>query len=392
MKNKLNQKIIHAVEQIIAQGTDPEQSVGNVVAKESMMLLIFLAQAIWIKFLYSSVITFDSFVFAELVCLFVLLFVAFYPNGHASRIEVACLLLHGLLPGRKERSTEINAFKENYIREHRENKRLTTEVAWLMEIRNLKAVDLGAWVKENISKAPSVERLIRERVWGSMIERKGILVWAVILNKFNLDVENLRLALMANPISTHEGWEGEEALNYLDWGNLSSLDFISSCFKGYTPEDLVRIFTSSPTEKEVLDVLELCQRNNYTLPVMRTFKDLLNWVNVSSDASFLFKELPPAWKVILGPSVLGTISFIENAAQLKTWSQQMSNCIFSRKDKAATGQCFLLGIKQADSFFAVLELDQKGYLVEAKRKANQSLSFSDSDTLQAVLKQIPNRT
>lgn len=295
----------------------------------------------------------------------------------------SALILHNLIvDGREERNIEIDAFLEANdpmgSLKIAERKDLFLKMP---KFKNFNKENLELWVKEHVGKEKVIVNLFQERVLGTKRERKGLLYWSQLLPKME-KVDDLRFLLLLNPI-----YEINESLhNFL----VISREEVSLAFKSYTSDEIKRLFSSAFALRDYLKVLTIAIKYKITLSVEVDMKELLSWAEeieagIKGD-EYVFPQ-DAKWIKSLKSSEfeLGSIEAIKNISELSAWATSMRNCIKSYKEKIFAGKSYFFGVVAEGEPYIVFELNSKGELIEAKKKANALLSENETYYLKQFL-------
>lgn len=300
------------------------------------------------------------------------------------------LTLHYLLPGRKDRDREVEAFvwaqcerrRDQHLNQLVRQDRIAKLADFSMDdkFKELSKENLEAWVKQYVGKEKSLITFFNERVLGTKHLRPGLLYWSQIIPRKN-NFDDFKFLLKLNPIVSAD--------------QVKSLKIITSeevnfAFSGYTSEETKRLFSSSFILSDYLEVLNLSRENKLALKVSVDMKELLAWAQEMNAGikglKFYFPQDKKWIKALTETECrLGKIEFINNLSDLSYWAGAMSNCIKSYEDKIFAKQSYFFGVSVEGSPKLVFELNSKGNLIQAKRKANVHLSQEEDRYLRQFL-------
>lgn len=291
------------------------------------------------------------------------------------------VILHNILPGRRARNEKIQAFVAEQILKIREK---NNEDYILYDKKfKISAYSLDQWVKEHVGKEKSLQSFFQEQVLGAKQLRTGLLFWSQIIPKLE-KYDDFRTLLIKNPISAPN--------SQLNNFKLISKEEINFAFGNYNASQIKRLFLSAFSLRDYLEILSISQKHKLQLPVEVEMKELLEWTQ-EIEASLVGNKFKfpkdKDWIPTLTEeaSSLGEIEFIRNLNSLNHWASSMRNCIKSYKEKILKGESYFFGITQEGEEYIIFELNKKGELVEAKKKANNTLSSHEEYTLRRLIQE-----
>lgn len=300
------------------------------------------------------------------------------------------LALHYLLPGRKDRDREVEAFvwaqcerrRDQHLNQLVRQDRIAKLADFSMDdkFNELSKENLEAWVKQYVGKEKSLINFFNERVLGTKHLRPGLLYWSQIIPRKN-NFDDFKFLLKLSPIVS-----ADQVKNL----KIITSEEVNFAFSGYTSEETKRLFSSAFILSDYLEVLNLSRENKLTLKVSVDMKELLAWVQEMNAGikglKFHFPQDKKWIKTLTETECrLGKIEFINNLSDLSYWAGAMSNCIKSYEDKIFAKQSYFFGVSVAGSPKLVFELNSKGNLIQAKRKANVHLSQEEDRYLRQFL-------
>lgn len=371
-------KIINNISQLYTQPEKKEIVTDVISCSIAISLgLSFLATLLiiadkWPSFMFITIpfIMVGSLLFAMMGGL-----ASYNYDVKASLPVIYYFVLHGIMPNKALRSKQL---EEIVIKAH-EQFLQDNFVPSSPKFENLTKYNLKEWVDTHVGSAKSLQNLFQTRVLGSSELKMDLVYWSQLLPKDRLSTEQYRTVL--------------QACQLIDVRTIINIPSqISPLFDEYSPEDIVRLFTSPYNVEDYFKALQIAFKLRTKFVRQKNIFDLVIHMNILekefNSNNFVFKHNIAWAKKIEGEFSLGKVVYIKDHVGLEKWGYLMSNCLKVQnvrgqetRDNIKNGSFYAYGIYRNNKPVMCFTLDKDGYVFEVKKKYNKLLTIEESSAL-----------